>query len=110
MLPPARYRGEISDTQDLIKRFDIHSIIADLYFTLPFDLGIIDAHTKIISNGDFVQEYDEGYNKIFIGDPYEIDLEASQSAGIEINYLSLIKSAKARLAAANEEGNRKSLK
>ena len=74
-----------------------HNIIADLYFTLPFDLGIIDARKRLIggrepANGEF-----EEYGKVFVGEPYEVDREASNAAGVKPWYLSLIKQAKAEL-------------
>jgi hypothetical protein len=81
----------MTDVQKLGKRFGIHNVIADLYFTLPFDLGIIDARKKFISAGDPVHGESEDYGKIFVGSPYEVDLEASQATGVEVKYLRLIK-------------------
>jgi hypothetical protein len=69
-------------------------VLADLYFTLPFDLGVIDARQKFISSGDPVHGRTEELNKIFVGEPYEIDIEASQALGLKADYLDLIREAK----------------
>ena len=41
------------------------------------------------ANGDT-----EEYGKIFMGEPYEVDREASGTLGLETKYLDLIKAAK----------------
>ncbi|MCK4961056.1 MAG: hypothetical protein KAS19_01165, partial [Anaerolineales bacterium] len=69
-------------------------VIADLYFTLPFDLGIIEARKKLVGEDDSSRSEVEEYGKIFIGDPYEIDREASETFGLKMPYLDLIKTAK----------------
>ena len=40
---------------------------------------------------------DEEYGKIFIGEPYEVDLEVSETLGLNTEHLDLIKSAKVEL-------------
>ena len=72
-------------------------MVADLYFTLPFDLGIIEARQKFTSRGDSAQGEVEEYGKVFIGEPYEVDCEASQMLGIKTGYLDLIRIARAEL-------------
>jgi hypothetical protein len=64
---------------------------------LPFDMGIIDARHKFISDGDVSKGKIEQYGKIFAGDPFEIDKEASQVDRLEMGYLKLIESGKAEL-------------
>jgi hypothetical protein len=68
----------------------IDNIIADLYFTLPFDLGIIDGRKRLINAKDHFQGDIEDYGKIFVGTPYEVDSEASNDAEITTEYLRLI--------------------
>ncbi len=84
LLPAAKYQGRVLQS---LRREDI---AADLYFTLPFDLGIIDGRKRLIGEGDLLQGQAEEYGKIFVGEPYEVDLEASKVAGVETRYLRLI--------------------
>ena len=84
----------------------IERVIADLYFTLPFDLGIIDARKKLITTADSPQGRVEDYGKIFVGDPYQMDCDASQMAGVEMEYLKLIAAAKAALSPPVSENGR----
>ena len=72
----------------------IDKVLSDLYFTLPFDLGIIEARQKFISKGDPTQGEVEEYGKIFVGEPYQVDLEVSQALGIKADYLGLIEEAR----------------
>jgi len=72
----------------------IDRVIADLYFTLPFDLGIIEARQKFISQDDPTRGEVEEYGKVFIGEPYKVDREASEAAGLRTEYLDFIKAAK----------------
>jgi hypothetical protein len=75
----------------------INKVIADLYFTLPFDLGIIDATQKSsVINGAGISLI-EDYGKIFIGEPYETDKEVSDLFNLQIEYLDLIESGKSQL-------------
>ena len=54
-------------------------VIADLYFTFPFDLGIVD-----------------GGEEIFAGEPYEVDREVAELCGAKADYLNLIQQGKRR--------------
>jgi hypothetical protein len=72
-------------------------VIADLYFTLPFDLGIIDARHKFVSDSDISRGKIEQYGKTFAGAPFEIDKEASQIDKLDLGYLKLIESGKTDL-------------
>lgn len=87
LLPVAKYRWE--ELFGLGKE----KVIADLYFILPFDLGIIDGAKRLID--DKVEEY----NKVFVGEPFEVDLEASLELGLKTPYLDLIRLAKAEYGA-----------
>jgi len=99
LLPSSKYRNETPGGWGALYDLGIDKVIADLYFTLPFDLGIIEARQKFISQDDPTQGEVEEYGKIFIGEPYEVDREVSETLGLKMGYLDLIKSAKVELEA-----------
>ncbi len=99
LLPSSKYGADESGGWDNLYSLGIDKVLADLYFTLPFDLGIVEAKQKFA-----VKEYpDEGdiedYDKIFVGEPYDTDREVAETLGLKIGYLELIKSAKVELEA-----------
>jgi len=94
LLPSSKYSGEAPGGWEVLYSLGIDRVIADLYFTLPFDLGIIEARQKFISSGDPVQGETEEYGKVFVGEPYEVDCEASEALGLKMEYLDLIRAAK----------------
>jgi hypothetical protein len=94
LLPSDRYMQEHRGFTEIPENADVDSVVADLYFTLPFDLGIIDARKKLVSSGDAYDGVIEDYGKVFVGTPYEADLEASQIIGAETEYLRLIDKAR----------------
>jgi len=100
LLPASKYQGGGTEWGALYG-LGIDKVIADLYFTLPFDLGIVDARVKFHGTTEPGEGRAEDYGKIFIGEPYEVDNEASQSIKLVTEYLQLIEIAKAQLA--NEE-------
>jgi len=75
----------------------IEEVLADLYFTLPFDLGIIEARQKVFYTADGKERKVEEYGKILFGEPYEIDQKASQIAGIGSKHLNLIAEGRSQL-------------
>jgi hypothetical protein len=95
LLPAAGYRRELKTLNGVERHRDIDNITADLYFTLPFDLGIVDGRKKLTSADDPLQGEIEDYGKVFVGPPHEVDYEASQAAGVVTEYLHLIEEAKA---------------
>lgn len=97
LLPVAKYRGEADSGWGSLYKLGIHKVIADLYFTLPFDLGIIDARKRFIGVDDPTRGEVEEYGKIFVGEPYEVDKEASDIAGLETEYLDLIEANRVQL-------------
>jgi len=97
LLPSSKYRGESPGGWETLYSLGIDKVIADLYFTLPFDLGVIEARQKFIGEDDPTQGEVEEYGKIFIGEPYEVDREVSEALGLKTGYLDLIKSAKVEL-------------
>ncbi len=94
VLPSSKYGGEAAGGWGALYSLGVDKVIADLYFTLSFDLGIIEARQKFISWGDPVQGEIEEYGKVFIGDPYQVDCEVSEALGLKTGYLDLIKTAK----------------
>ena len=93
-LPSSKYNGKAKGGWRALRSLGIDSVVADLYFTLPFDLGIIEARQKFVGRDDPTQGEVEEYGKIFIGEPYEVDCEASEMLGLKTKYLDLIRVAK----------------
>lgn len=89
LLPSKKY-GAGGGWEDLYS-LGIEKVITDLYFTMPFDLGIIEARQKFITKDEPAKGEIEECGKIFMGDLYKIDLEVSQTLGIKTNYLDMIK-------------------
>jgi len=77
-----------------LKALGIEKVIADLYFTLPFDLGIIEAKQQFIIQDDPSRGEALDYGKVFIGEPYAVDSEASELLGLKTEYIDLIQVAK----------------
>lgn len=96
LLPSKKY-AEVEGGMENFIELGIDKVIADLYFTLPFDMGIIEAHQKLICNGDPTTGKTEQVGKIFIGDPFQVDKEASEKLGIKTDYLNLIKFAESEI-------------
>ncbi len=95
LLPSKKYgNGEKGGWEDLFD-LGIEKVITDLYFTMPFDLGIIEARQKFITKGEPARGEIEECGKVFMGDLYKVDVEVSQTLGIKTNYLELIKEAMA---------------
>jgi len=101
VLPSDKYSGEAPEGWGSLYNLGIDKVIADLYFTLSFDLGIIEARQKFTSLGDPIQGEIEEYGKVFIGEPYQVDCEASEALGLKTGYLDLIKAAKIAFEALN---------
>jgi hypothetical protein len=96
LLPASKYQQEAKGFRGVEQPPGIDNTIADLYFTLPFDLGIIDGRKKFTGTKNHFEGEMEDYGKIFIGAPYEVDSEASNAAGITTGYLHLIEEVKAK--------------
>ena len=95
LLPSSKYSSESAMGWEALHGLGIDRVIADLYFTLPFDLGIIEARQKFIGWDDPVRGEVEEYGKVFVGEPYEVDSEASEALGLRTEYLDLIREARA---------------
>ena len=97
LLPSSKYHGDAAGGWEVLYNLGIDKVLADLYFTLPFDLGIIEIRQRITGEDDSAREEFEEYDKMFTGDPYEVDRKVSQAFGIKAGYLDLIKMAKVEL-------------
>ena len=98
LLPSARYGGGAPHGWGDLFKLDINMVLADLYYTVPFDLGIIEAREA--SAGDEPNDGEAGScGKIFAGEPYQVDREASQVLGLKTEYLRLIDEARGDLEA-----------
>ena len=94
LLPNSKYGGEAQEGWRALYNLGIDKVVADLYFTLPFDLGIIEARQKFTTQDDPTQGEVEECGKIFIGEPYQVDCEASETLGLKSGYLDWVKIAK----------------
>jgi len=99
LLPVSKYRGDAPAGWGALYELGIDKVIADLYFTLPFDLGVVDARQKFIGADNSFQGKIEEYGKIIAGEPYDVDREAAQASGVTASYLALIEAGKAELEA-----------
>ena len=97
LLPSSKYGDSSRGGWEELYKPGIEKVLTDLYFTLPFDMGIIEARQKFTSQ----QEPDKGEieecGQVFIGEPFQVDLEASRYLGIKTDYLDLIKEAEVGL-------------
>lgn len=93
LLPSEKYGAETPGGWEALFAPGIDRVITDLYFTLPFDLGIIEARQKLTTWGQATQGEVEECGKVFVGEPYQVDREASEVLGIRTDYLDLIKMA-----------------
>ena len=98
LLPSSKY-GDATGGWESLYSLGIDKVLADLYFTLPFDLGIVEARQKFAVKQDPAEGVVEEYKKVFVGEPYEADREVADALGLKIGYLDLIKSAKVELEA-----------
>ena len=99
LLPKTKYAEAMGNEHGTPGHPDIQSVIADLYFTVPFDLGIIDARMKFLSDKDPTKGTIEEYGKIFIGEPFSVDCEASEVTATHTEYLRRIAIAKTEMEA-----------
>ena len=97
LLPTSKYSDK-TGAWGALYSLGINQVAADLYFTLPFDLGIIEARQKFVSPDDPVYGRVEECGKIFVGEPYRVDYEASETLGLKTEYLDLIRETGAGVA------------
>lgn len=93
ILPTVKYSGDTPGIWTSLQELGIDRVITDLYFTLPFDLGIIEARERLAHSGDPAEGQRQKCGKVFVGEPYEVDREASDTLGLRTDYLDLIEAA-----------------
>ncbi len=94
LLPTSKYSGDKTEGWGALSALGMDKVLADLYFTLPFDLGIIEGKQLFTSNDDPTQGKTEKKDQIYVGEPYETDMEATTVLGAKAEYLDLIREAK----------------
>ena len=101
VLPAAKYPGwSFQQGWGALWEVGIEKALADLYYTLPFDLGIIETRQKYtIPEDERHQEEPNEYGKIFVGEPYQVDREVCETIGITANYLNQIQLAEVNFEA-----------
>ena len=97
LLPVSKYKWGKRGGWATLYALGIERVLADLYFTMPFDLGIIEARQKLFYADDPTKGETKEYGKIFMGEPYEVDRQASKAARIKSKYLQLIEEGKTEL-------------
>jgi uncharacterized protein (DUF362 family) len=96
LLPAAKYTSK--ESYDQLYTLGMEKVIADLYFTLPFDLGIVEARQTFTSTGaDHTKGKAEDFGKVFVGEPFQVDSEITEMLGLQAEYLDLIKVARVGL-------------
>jgi hypothetical protein len=103
LLPVNKYRGQDGSDWGALRPFGMDKVIADLYFTLPFDMGIIDGRKKLVCTGESSEGKAQKCGKMFIGEPFEVDSEASRSEGLATEYLQWIEIARTQMEDSWEE-------
>jgi len=96
VLPAAKY-GDTEKNFEALYDLGIDRVLADLYFTLPFDMGIIEARQKYTSAENGTNSKTEELGKTFAGDPFQVDCEAAKLLGLRVPYLDLIEEASTEL-------------
>ena len=86
LLPGYKYQDETCTGLGVLYNLGIDKVLADLYFTLPFDMGIVESRDASPSGTE---------GKIFVGEPYDVDREVCSNLNIKAEYLELIRVAKA---------------
>ncbi|MGA3094259.1 MAG: hypothetical protein ABSD79_02605 [Dehalococcoidales bacterium] len=94
LIPATKYGTGTRGGWEELYALGIDKVLADLFYTMPFDLGIIEADQKFTSKNDPAKGEKEPVGKVFVGEPYKVDVEASQSLGIKMGYIKLIDEAR----------------
>ncbi|MHC1578416.1 MAG: DUF362 domain-containing protein [Dehalococcoidia bacterium] len=97
LLPASKYKKGKLGGWGTLYDLGIEKVLADLYFTLPFDLGIIEAHQKLFYSDDPTKGKTEDYGKILVGEPHEVDLMACEIAQVDCEHLRLINEGRVQL-------------
>jgi hypothetical protein len=94
-LPSAKYGNRASKGWESLYGLGLDKVLVDLYFTLPFDMGIIEAREKFSGpTQQLSQGRVETFGKVFYGEPFEVDNEACNLLEIKSEFLELVKVAR----------------
>jgi len=77
-----------------LKGLELERVLADLYFTLPFDMGIVEARQRWEYGDDPATGQATEFGKILVGDPFEVDVLAARLYGTMPEHLNLIEQGK----------------
>ncbi len=94
LLSGAKQSVEAQGDWETVLAHDRNGVLADLYYTMPFDLGIVEAEKKLVSRTEAAKGETEHCGKVFVGEPYQVDREVAQTLGIKADYLKLIDEAR----------------
>jgi len=97
LLPVTKYQKDKLGGWGTLHELGMEKVFADLYFTIPFDLGIVEARQELFYTDDPTKGRVGECGKICVGEPYDVDREASQLAGLEPEHLRLIEENKGQL-------------
>jgi hypothetical protein len=97
VLPSAKYSNDSRGGWSMLYELGIDRVLADLYFTMPFDIGIIEAKQKFVTDKDPLRGETEHIGKIFYGEPFNLDSEIAQELGLKADYLTLIEESRKEL-------------
>ena len=84
LLPVEKYCNEGSDGGNILFELGIENVLADLYFTLPFDIGIVELYGEYTPSAEIK-------NRVIVGEPFEVDTEAARILGVSAEHLKTIK-------------------
>jgi len=90
VLPPSKYIDRKTGDWKNFNELGMDKVLADLYFTLPFDVAIIEATRHYIYRNDGGLGRSEELGKIYYGEPAEVDAEVSADMGFKTTYLDLV--------------------
>jgi len=90
VLPASKYIDKKSGDWKYFNELGLDKVIADLYFTLPFDIAIVEATRHYICRNDGGIGRSEEYGKIYYGELAEVDAEISMDLGFRTPYLDYV--------------------
>ena len=90
LLPLAAHHPDEPAYLQGLRNQDVERVLADLYFALPFDMGIVEARQRL----DYADDPGRGeateFGKIIVGEPFEVDMLAAKLVGMLPEHLNLI--------------------
>lgn len=98
LLPLSSKKGQEVPEYQGLKGLDFEKVFADLYFTLPFDLAVLEARERLDYDDDPLSGVSTHYGKVIVGEPYDVDTVAARLVGEQPEYLALIERGRQVLA------------